>query len=170
MSEKEKKVDLRLVFLGPPGAGKGTQAVRLARWLKIPHISTGDIFRKNIKEETDLGKRIKDYLNSGDLVPDVVVVEIVNERLGESDAVNGYLLDGFPRTQSQAQALEEKGKDINTVFYFDTSETVVVDRLSGRRLCEKCGANYHIRYMPPRQENKCDRCSGELWENGFYVR
>src|SRR3989338_1063073 len=157
---------LRIVLLGPPGAGKGTHAKILSERYELPHISTGDILRSQIKEGTLLGKKAKSFIDSGKLVPDELVVEMVRDRLGNSDVNKGFILDGFPRTVEQAKALEkmlaEKKMPINLVLEFATSERVVVDRLSGRRACSNCGANYHIRNIPPRQEGICDLCGKAL--------
>ena len=157
---------LRIVLLGPPGAGKGTHAKILSERYELPHISTGDILRSQIKEGTPLGKKAKSFIDSGKLVPDELVVEMVREQLGSSDVNKGFILDGFPRTVEQAKALEkvltEKKMPINLVLEFATSEKVIVDRLSGRRACSSCGVNYHIRNIPPRQEGICDICSKAL--------
>ncbi|MBI3999850.1 MAG: adenylate kinase [Candidatus Omnitrophica bacterium] len=157
---------LRIVLLGPPGAGKGTHAKILSERYELPHISTGDILRSQIKEGTPLGKKAKSFIDSGKLVPDELVVEMVREQLGSSDVNKGFILDGFPRTVEQAKALEkvltEKKMPINLVLEFTTSEKVIVDRLSGRRACSSCGVNYHIRNIPPKQEGICDICSKAL--------
>lgn len=158
---------MRVVLLGPPGAGKGTQAVRLAEVLGVPHISTGDIFRQAVKEGTPLGKKAKEYMDSGLLVPDNIVVGIVRERLGQSDCSNGFILDGFPRTVEQADALAANlaaaGAKLDMVINIDTAEDVLLKRLTGRRVCQSCGAPFHVYFTPPRQAGKCDSCGGELY-------
>ncbi len=158
---------LRLIFLGPPGVGKGTQAERLASARGIPHISTGDILRREVAAGSELGSRAKTYMDRGELVPDDLVVAMVARRLAEADCRRGYLLDGFPRTMPQAAALEKKlaaTKDgaIDRVFYFSAPDAVLVRRLSGRRGCPACGANYHIDHLPPKVSGVCDRCGGRL--------
>ena len=157
---------LRIVLLGPPGAGKGTHAKILSERYKIPHISTGDILRSQIQKQTPLGQRAKSFIDSGKLVPDNLVVEMVQERLRNDDVKNGFILDGFPRTVDQAEALDEileKAKmSLHFVLQFDTSEEVIVDRLSGRRACPNCGANYHVYNIPPKNEGICDVCSRPL--------
>jgi adenylate kinase len=159
---------VKLVFLGPPGAGKGTQAVKIAASKNIPHISTGDIFRENLKNETPLGLKAKEYMASGGLVPDGIVLEIVMDRLAKNDCEGGYLLDGFPRTLPQAKGLDDalaaKSEKLDHVIYFETSDNVVVERLTGRRTCRECGAIYHIKNIPPKVEGVCDKCSGELYQ------
>ena len=157
---------MRAVLLGPPGAGKGTQAVRLVEKYGIPQISTGDIFRKNIKEGTELGKKAQEYMNSGGLVPDELVVDLVKDRLMQDDCANGYLLDGFPRTIAQAEQLDEflkeQGVKLDAVINFEVGYDVLIERLTGRRVCRSCGASFHVRNMPPKVEGVCDRCGGEL--------
>ncbi len=158
---------LRLIFLGPPGVGKGTQAVRLAAERGIPHISTGDILRREVAAGTELGSCAKEYMDRGELVPDDLVVAMVARRLAEPDCRRGYLLDGFPRTMPQAVALDKKlaeTKDgaIDRVFYFSAPDEVLVRRLSGRRSCPACGANYHVENLPPKKSGFCDRCGGPL--------
>ena len=157
---------MRAVLLGPPGAGKGTQAVRLVEKYGIPQISTGDIFRKNIKEGTELGKKAQEYTNSGRLVPDELVVDLVADRLLQDDCANGYLLDGFPRTIAQAEAfdkmLEKNGQKLDAVINFEVGYETLMERLTGRRLCKACGASYHIKNFPPKVEGVCDKCGGEL--------
>ena len=156
----------RIVLLGPPGAGKGTHAKILSERYEIPHISTGDLLRSQIQNGTALGKRAKAFIDSGKLVPDDLVVEMMNHRLGESDIRNGFILDGFPRTVEQAKSLDEllerHKTPLNLVLEFDTSEAVIVDRLSGRRTCPHCNANYHARNIPPKQEGICDQCGHTL--------
>lgn len=149
---------MNLILLGAPGAGKGTQAVRIAEKYGIPHISTGDIFRKNIKEQTPIGVTAKSYIDKGQLVPDEVTVEIVRLRLLEDDAKNGYLLDGFPRTLAQAEALD-KIANIDTVINIDVDLDALSDRLTGRRVCSKCGESYHV---STKKDEDCDKCGGKL--------
>ena len=157
---------MRAVLLGPPGAGKGTQAVKLVEKYNVPQISTGDIFRKNIKEGTELGKKAQEYTNSGRLVPDELVVELVKDRLQQEDCKNGYLLDGFPRTIFQAEQLdkflEEQGQELDAVINFEVGNETLMQRLTGRRLCKDCGASYHIAFSPPEKEGVCDKCGGPL--------
>ena len=157
---------MRAVLLGPPGAGKGTQAVRLVEKYGVPQISTGDIFRKNIKEGTELGKKAQEYMNAGGLVPDELVVDLVKDRLMQDDCANGYLLDGFPRTIAQAEQLDEflkeQGTKLDAVINFEVGYESLMERLTGRRLCKACGASYHIKNFPPKTEGICDHCGGEL--------
>jgi len=157
---------MRAVLLGPPGAGKGTQAVKLVEKYGVPQISTGDIFRKNIKEGTELGKKAQEYMNSGRLVPDELVVDLVKDRLMQDDCANGYLLDGFPRTIFQAEQLdkflEENGQKLDAVINFEVGHDTLMERLTGRRVCKKCGASFHIKNIPPKVEGICDLCGGEL--------
>ena len=157
---------LRAVLLGPPGAGKGTQAVRLVEKYEIPHISTGDIFRKNIKEGTELGKKAQEYMNAGALVPDELVVDLVKDRLQQDDCKNGFLLDGFPRTIFQAEKLDEflseSNQKMDIVINLKVEKEALIKRLTGRRVCKKCGASYHIVNIPPKKEGVCDICGGEL--------
>ena len=157
---------MRAVLLGPPGAGKGTQAVRLVEKYNVPQISTGDIFRKNIKEGTELGKKAQEYMNAGQLVPDELVVDLVKDRLMQDDCKNGYLLDGFPRTIYQAEELDkflaEQGQKLDAVINFEVGYDTLIERLTGRRVCKACGAGYHVKNMPPKKEGVCDKCGGEL--------
>ena len=157
---------LRAVLLGPPGAGKGTQAVRLVEKYEIPHISTGDIFRKNIKEGTELGKKAQEYMNAGALVPDELVVDLVKDRLQQDDCKNGFLLDGFPRTIFQAEKLDEFLSESNLkmdiVINLKVEKEALIKRLTGRRVYKDCGASYHIVNIPPKKEGVCDICGGEL--------
>ena len=157
---------MRAVLLGPPGAGKGTQAVRLVEKYGVPQISTGDIFRANIKAGTELGKKAQEYTNSGKLVPDELVCDLVKDRLMQDDCKNGYLLDGFPRTIFQAEQLdkflEEMGQKLDAVINFEIGNEVLIERLTGRRICKGCGAGYHVVNLPPKVEGVCDKCGGEL--------
>lgn len=157
---------MKLILLGPPGSGKGTQAVRLVEHFGIPQISTGDILRKAVKEGTELGALAKKYMDSGGLVPDEVVVGIIRERITEPDCSKGYILDGFPRTIAQAEALdemlEELGTQIDHVVNISVGDKEVIRRLTGRRTCPNCGAGYHILFDPPKQEGICDKCGGKL--------
>ncbi|TAH59495.1 MAG: adenylate kinase [Bacillota bacterium] len=157
-----------IILLGPPGAGKGTLAKQLISVYNIPHISTGDMFREAIKEGTPLGRLAASYINEGHLVPDEVTISLVRERLSQKDCENGYLLDGFPRTLPQAEALDTIGKDlsrpINVVINITADETELVRRISGRRVCRKCGAPYHIDTMKPKKDGVCDACGGELYQ------
>ncbi len=159
---------MKLVLLGPPGAGKGTQSVVLCKKYVIPHISTGDMLRESIKTGQSLGLKAKSYMDKGELVPDEVVTGIVVDRLARPDAKKGFILDGFPRTLKQAEdldvALTNIGSGIDLVIYFATSSDVAIARLSGRRVCKKCGFNYHVKNIPPKKEGVCDKCGGELFQ------
>ncbi|MDI7251889.1 MAG: adenylate kinase, partial [Actinomycetota bacterium] len=156
-----------LILLGPPGAGKGTQAEKISELYGIPHISTGDIFRDNLKRGTELGLKAKEYMDRGELVPDEVVIGIVRGRLAEPDCEKGFVLDGFPRTVAQADALKEMlaglGKSIHHVLNIQVPDETVVERLTARRTCRSCGAVYHLKFNPPREDGKCDVCGGELY-------
>lgn len=155
-----------IILMGPPGAGKGTNAKRIASYYKIPHISTGDMFREAIKNKTALGELANKYISKGLLVPDEVTIGLVKERLQKDDCKNGFLLDGFPRTINQAEALktigEEIARPINKVINIVVPESILIDRISGRRVCKVCGAPYHIKTFKPKQEGICDMCGGEL--------
>ena len=151
------------VFLGPPGAGKGSLAVKVAEDYKIPHISTGDIFRANIKAQTPLGVKVKAIIDSGSLVSDELTFELVKDRLAQDDCKNGYILDGFPRTIPQAEMLDGLVADLKVVN-FQLSDDIVIGRLSTRRVCKACGANYNIKTLPPKVEGICDKCGGELYQ------
>ncbi|MDR9786433.1 MAG: adenylate kinase [Peptococcaceae bacterium MAG4] len=159
---------MNLLIMGPPGAGKGTQAEILARELQITNISTGDMFREAIRQGTEMGKKAKEYMDMGELVPDSVVVGITRERLSQPDCARGFLLDGFPRTVVQAEALEDMLEDmgisLDGVINIAVPREKLLERLTGRRICRKCGASYHIRYNKPKVENKCDACGGELYQ------
>lgn len=159
---------MRIILLGPPGAGKGTQAANIVSEFHIPHISTGDIFRKNLKEGTPLGLKAKEYMDQGLLVPDDLVVEIVKDRLSEDDCTEGFMLDGFPRTVAQAEALDEElktlGASLDTVLNIEVDHELLVERITGRRICKNCGATYHVKFNSPTEEGKCDVCGGELYQ------
>ncbi len=152
---------MNIVILGAPGVGKGTYAEFLSHKYNIPKISVGDLFRRAIKDETELGKRIKNYVSSGDLVPDEIVIELVKNRLQEDDCKGGFLLDGYPRTVAQAEAMG-KFKKIDVALNFVAPDEVIMSRIGGRRTCSKCGAIYHIKNVPPKVEGVCDRCRGKL--------
>lgn len=157
---------MRVIMLGAPGAGKGTQAIKIAEKYSIPHISTGDIFRANIKNNTELGQKAKTYMDQGLLVPDELVVDLVVDRVNQKDCENGYVLDGFPRTIPQAEALDnaltEMGQSIDYAINVEVPDENIVKRMSGRRACVGCGATYHIVYAPTKEENVCDHCQGAL--------
>lgn len=159
---------MNLVLMGLPGAGKGTQAEKIVAKYSIPHISTGDMFRAAMKEGTELGLKAKSFMDAGQLVPDEVTIGIVRERLSKSDCSKGFLLDGFPRTVAQAEALEEMLADLNKkidyVINIDVDQSILMERLTGRRICKKCGATYHLVFNPPAVEGICDRCGGELYQ------
>ena len=161
-------MSLRVIFLGPPGAGKGTQATTLAGEWGIPHVATGDMLREAIGRGTRLGLEAKRYVDTGALVPDEVVIGLVGERLGEPDAVRGAVLDGFPRTVAQAEALDRllrsQGAEIDRVVFLDVARAELLRRLTGRRICRGCGASYHVAFVPPRIPGVCDRCGGELYQ------
>ncbi len=155
-----------MILLGLPGVGKGTQAKRLEENLEIPHIATGDIFRKAIKNETPLGKKAKSFIDAGELVPDEVTIGIVEERLSESDCKEGFILDGFPRTIAQAEALDEilaeQDRELDLAIYLQAEMDILIKRLAGRRVCVECGATYHVKNDPPEVEGVCDKCGGEV--------
>ena len=157
---------MNLILLGPPGAGKGTQAAMIVEKYNIPHISTGDIFRVNIKNGTKLGKKAKAYMDKGELVPDSLVIEIAEDRLRKEDCKEGFLLDGFPRTVEQAVALDaflaDEGKKVDHVLDIDVDKPELLKRITGRRVCQACGATFHVTGMPPKVEGVCDKCGGEL--------
>ena len=152
---------MKLILLGAPGAGKGTQAARLADAYQIPHISTGDIFRANLKAETPLGLKAKEYMDQGLLVPDDLTVDLVMDRLSQPDCTNGYILDGFPRTLAQAAALDAK-VEMDAAVDVEVPDENIINRMAGRRVCSSCGEPYHIEYKVPQQENVCDRCGSPL--------
>ena len=157
---------MRLIMLGAPGAGKGTQAARVAAELKIPHISTGDIFRANIKNGTELGKKAKAFMDAGKLVPDELTCDLVADRLAQADCAGGFILDGFPRTIPQAEALDkvvaELGTKIDYAVNIDVPDEAIIERMSGRRACLSCGATYHVVYNPPKTGGICDTCGQPL--------
>jgi adenylate kinase len=153
---------MKLIFLGPPGAGKGTLAAAVSKEYGIPQISTGDIFRDAIKRETELGKKVKEIVGRGDLVPDELTVSLVRERLDQPDAAGGYILDGFPRTIPQAEALDGF-QAMDAVVNFAISDSIVIERLSGREICKSCGAIYHVKNMPSKVKGVCDKCGGPLY-------
>ena len=157
---------MKIIMLGAPGAGKGTQAKMIADKYKVPHVSTGDIFRANIKNGTDLGKKAKEYMDKGQLVPDELTVEILLDRVAQDDCKNGYVLDGFPRTIPQADVLDKEltklGDKVDYAINVDVPDENIVRRMSGRRACLKCGATYHIEHIPPKKEGICDTCGSEL--------
>ncbi|WP_312906757.1 adenylate kinase [Tissierella praeacuta] len=159
---------MRLILLGPPGVGKGTQASAIVKKYNVPHISTGDIFRANIKDGTELGKKAKEYMDKGLLVPDELVVSIVKDRLTKEDCVHGFLLDGFPRTINQAEALDKEltkmGIKLDKVVNIDADKEILIERAVGRRICKTCGSSYHIKFNPPKVENLCDIDNGELFQ------
>lgn len=157
-----------MILMGPPGAGKGTQAEYIVQEIQIPHISTGDAFRLAMKEQTEMGLKAKEYVDQGLLVPDDITIGIVKERLQQDDCESGFLLDGFPRTISQAEALEnlmqEMGKTIHHVVNISVDREQLLARLTGRRICKSCGSTYHITFNPPEKENECSKCGGELYQ------
>lgn len=159
---------MNLVLMGLPGAGKGTQAEKIVDKYGIPHISTGDMFRAAMKDETELGLKAKSFMDKGELVPDEVTIGIVRERLSKEDCEKGFLLDGFPRTVPQADALEsilsDLGKKLDFVINVQVDKDILMERLTGRRICKSCGATYHLVFNPPAQSDVCDRCGGELYQ------
>lgn len=159
---------MQMILIGPPGAGKGTQAERLTKEFQIPQISTGDLFRKNLREGTPLGKKAKEYMDAGKLVPDDVTVAMVEERLQQPDCQNGFILDGFPRTVYQAEALKQvlakMGKKLTAVVSIEVPWEELMKRLTGRRVCKSCGATFHVYFNPPKVSNVCDQCGGELYQ------
>lgn len=159
---------MNIILMGLPGAGKGTQAEKIKENYPIPHISTGDMFRAAIKNETKLGKEAKSYMDKGQLVPDSVTIGLVEERLSEEDAKSGFLLDGFPRTVEQAEALDKilakTNRKIEKVINIDVDPAILLPRLTGRRICKQCGATYHLIFNPSKKEGICDKCQGELYQ------
>lgn len=159
---------MNLVLLGAPGSGKGTQASLLGQRLKVPAVSTGLIFREVVREDSPLGRQVVAHMSKGQLVPDEIVVEIVQERLSKGDCQKGFILDGFPRTLKQAEALSDllqmKGRNLDAVVNFDVDPEELIRRLSGRRVCRKCGAAYHISFAPPSKKDRCDGCGGDLYQ------
>jgi len=157
---------IRIVLLGPPGSGKGTQASTLQKRRGIPHIASGDLLRANVRDHTQLGRQAQPYMDRGDLVPDALILDMMSDRLSQPDAREGYVLDGFPRTVAQAEALEQRlgqlGGEPDAVIYLDVPETEILRRLSGRRTCPACNAVYHVDTMPPQREGICDTCGAEL--------
>ncbi|MFC1703452.1 adenylate kinase [Candidatus Omnitrophota bacterium] len=157
----------RFILLGPPGAGKGTQAKMLSERLTIPHISTGDMLREELKKSSELGKQAQHYMEAGELVPDNIVNQMIKKRIANNNS-EGFILDGFPRAESQAIALEktlkEISQEIDSVLYFDTDKEIIIERLEGRRVCKNCGAIFHIKNMPSQKEGVCDNCKGELYQ------
>ena len=153
---------MKLILLGPPGAGKGTQAEILNKKLGIPTISTGNILRAAVKNGTPVGLKAKEYMDAGKLVPDEVIIGVISERLAEADCQNGFILDGFPRTIPQAEALEKAGISFDAVVSIEISDEEIVERMAGRRVCAACGAPYHVKNMPPKVEGVCDACGGKL--------
>lgn len=159
---------MNILFMGPPGAGKGTQAERIVKEFGIPHISTGDAFRAAMREGTPIGLKAKEYIDNGQLVPDDVTVGVVRERLAQPDCEAGFLLDGFPRTLGQAEALDDllvtMGRKLDHVINLSVDRELLLARLTGRRICKSCGATYHVIFNPPQQEGVCDKCQGELYQ------
>lgn len=159
---------MHILLMGPPGAGKGTQAAELVKEFAIPHISTGDMFRAAIKEGTALGREAKGYMDQGKLVPDSVTIGIVRERLAKDDCKKGFILDGFPRTVDQADALDgilkDLGLSLTRVLNINVPAADLIERATGRRICKKCGATYHVKFNPPKKEGVCDACGGELFQ------
>jgi adenylate kinase len=159
---------MNIILIGPPGAGKGTQATRMIDRLQVPQISTGDMFRAAVKEGTPMGKKAKEYMDKGALVPDEVVIGVVNERFGKPDCKKGFILDGFPRTLDQAKALDELLKKLGTkldhVVVIEVPDDYLVDRLTGRRTCKGCNYMHHIKNDPPKKPGVCDKCGGELYQ------
>ncbi len=159
---------MRLILLGPPGAGKGSQATFIKERYNIPHISTGDIFREHLRNQTELGKKAQTYMNKGQLVPDDLTIELVKDRLSQDDVKNGFLLDGFPRNLDQAAALTDflksQSEKLDAVVNIDVDKNSLVDRITGRRMCKDCKASFHVSNYPPKVEGVCDHCGGELYQ------
>lgn len=159
---------MRIILLGPPGAGKGTQAAKIVEKYNIPHISTGDIFRKNIKEGTPLGTKAKEFMDQGLLVPDELTVGLVTDRIAQDDCKEGFMLDGFPRNLAQAEQLDEflkqTGIELTKVVNIEVDKELLVTRAVGRRICKSCGATFHVEFNPPKEADVCDICQGELYQ------
>lgn len=159
---------MRIILLGPPGAGKGTQAKVLAKKLSLPHISTGDLLRQNVTDKTELGAKAKDYMDRGALVPDELVTQMLLKRFQMADVQKGFILDGYPRNLAQAKVLDkmltEKQMPVDFVVYLDASAQIIIQRLSGRLVCKKCSGNFHAQNMPPKVANTCDHCGGALYQ------
>jgi len=159
---------MRLILLGPPGVGKGTVAKKLQEEFKLPVISTGAILREEINKKTKLGQKVKEIMGRGELVPDNIILEIIKERIKRKDCEGGYIFDGFPRNVEQAKSLEKVNKELNEhidyVFYFELPFNQIIDRLTNRRVCKKCGTNYNLLFKPPKKDNVCDLCGGELYQ------
>ncbi|MCD6280379.1 MAG: adenylate kinase [Deltaproteobacteria bacterium] len=159
---------MKMILVGPPGAGKGTQAKRITERLNIPQISTGDMFRAAVKDGTEMGLKAKEYMDKGALIPDEVVIGVVKERVEKPDCIGGFILDGFPRTLDQARALDsllkDMGEGIDHVVVIDVPDDDLVRRLSGRRTCRNCGYMYHVEFNPPKKPGICDKCGGELYQ------
>jgi adenylate kinase len=159
---------MNIILLGPPGAGKGTQAKMLVEEFEIPHISTGDMFRAAIKQGTELGIKAQAFMNAGKLVPDSVTIGIVEERLAQKDCASGFLLDGFPRTLPQAEALDqimkELGLSLDAAININVPNEAIITRMAGRRVCRQCGETYHVQFNPPQENDKCNQCGGELYQ------
>ncbi len=157
-----------IILLGPPASGKGTQAAKLQKALELPHVASGDLFRYNLKNKTELGLKAKGYMEKGELVPDAITIGMVMERLSQPDCARGALLDGFPRTIAQAEALETalvaRGAQVNLVLNIVVPDDVLVERVTGRRLCKDCSTSYHIKFIPPQAAGICDKCGGELYQ------
>jgi len=152
-----------VLLMGPQGVGKGTYAKKLEEKYNIPTISTGDIFRENIKNQTATGKIAKSYIDNGNLVPDKITINMLKKRIEQEDCENGFFLDGFPRTIAQAEALDAD-LTVDKVLFFTANDKTIIERLEGRRVCKKCGANYHVKFIPPKKEGICDACGGELYQ------
>lgn len=159
---------MNIIMMGSPGAGKGTQAKRVAEKLKVPHISTGDILRQNVADNTPLGRQAKDFMHKGALVPDELVTQMLIDRLDQPDIEKGFILDGYPRNLTQAKKLDEvsevKKRAIDKVIYLDASSPVIIQRITGRLVCRSCSANFHIKNMPPKKSMVCDHCGGKLYQ------
>jgi len=154
---------MNVIVLGAPGTGKGTYSHRVSKHFNIPHISTGDLFRDHQKKETELGKKVQEFMAKGQLVPDEITIEMVKERLAENDCENGFILDGFPRTVAQAEALD-KITNIDVAVYFSAEHHVIIDRITGRRICRDCGYIHHVKNIPMKKEGKCNECGGEVYQ------